>query len=78
MTEDFTKVALGSLVSGSRAIVRCPRCERSGALEICGQMTRRCVHVEDSTISRDGIQVDARDLCEWMTSPLGPGEHETH
>ncbi len=34
MTEDFTKLAVGSLVSGSRTIVRCPLCGRFGALDL--------------------------------------------
>src|SRR5580765_625086 len=65
MTEDFTKVALGSRVSDSRTIVLCPLCGRAGALEPRRDGSRRCVHVEASMIDRDGLWVDARDVCEW-------------
>jgi len=66
MTEDFTKVALGSRVSDSRTIVRCQLCGRAGALELRPGGARRCVHVEASMIDREGLWVDARDVCEWL------------
>ena len=65
MTEDFTKVAVGSLVSDSRTIVHCPLCGRAGALESRLDGSRRCVHIEASMIDRDGLWVDPRDVCEW-------------
>ena len=68
MTEDFTKVAVGSLVSDSRTIVLCPLCGRAGALEARIDGFRRCVHVEASMIDRDGLWVDARDVCQWADS----------
>lgn len=72
MTEDFTKVPLGSLVSDARTIVRCPLCDRAGALEIRADAVRRYIHVEASMIGADGLWVDARDLCEWRDTPEGP------
>ncbi len=76
MTEDFTKVAPGSHVSGARMIVRCPLCARAGALEIRADGVRRCVHVEASMIVEDGLLVDARDLCQWRDALQGPGAGE--
>jgi hypothetical protein len=32
-TQDFTRLPLGTLVSFSRTIIRCPRCRRHGVLE---------------------------------------------
>jgi hypothetical protein len=64
MTEDFTKLTLGSLVSMSRTIIQCPLCGRLGALEVRDGGERRCVHVEDSVIHTDGLLVEPRDYCE--------------
>src|SRR5215472_17312736 len=52
MTEDFTKLPIGVLVSDSRTIVRCSVCRRRGALDV---KLRRCVHVEGSAIGADGL-----------------------
>ncbi len=71
MTEDFTKLPVGSLVSCARPIVLCPLCGRCGALEIQEAGPRRCVHVEASVIDWDGLRVDARDLCEWVGADRG-------
>jgi hypothetical protein len=64
MTEDFTKLLPGTLVSVSRVVVRCTLCGRFGALEIRGDGSRRCIHVESSVIHTDGMVVEARDSCE--------------
>ncbi|MGH9443603.1 MAG: hypothetical protein ACRD16_15155, partial [Thermoanaerobaculia bacterium] len=64
MVEDFTKVAVGSLVSSSRTIVRCSRCGRFGALEVHGDQSRRCVHIESSIVQTDGMLIEPRDYCE--------------
>ena len=60
MTEDFTKLPVGSVVSQSRTIVRCSVCQRRGALDA---RLRRCVHVEGSEISADGMVVEPIDSC---------------
>ena len=64
MTEDFTDLQIGSLVSSARPVVRCPRCRRKGALERRVNGVRRCVHVEQSTMRPDGILVRPTDVCE--------------
>jgi hypothetical protein len=64
MTDDFTDLQVGSLVSFSRPVVRCPRCRRHGALERRLDGVRRCVHVETATVRTDGIQVESTDVCE--------------
>ena len=64
MTEDFTKLPVGSLVSGRRPVVRCPLCRRQGALERLHTDAWRCVHVESSLIHTDGMLVEPRDHCE--------------
>jgi hypothetical protein len=64
MTEDFTKLSPGTLVSVSRVIVRCTLCGRCGALEVRSDGSRRCVHVESSVIHTDGMIVEPRDSCE--------------
>jgi hypothetical protein len=77
MTEDFTKLPIGSLVSMSRTIVLCPVCGRFGALEARGDGSRRYVHVEDSVIHTDGLLVEPRDSCESLggsfAEAAGPG-----
>jgi hypothetical protein len=60
MTEDFTKLPLGSVVSESRTIVRCSVCRRRGALDV---RLKRCVHVEGSSIDSDGLFVEPIDSC---------------
>ena len=60
MTEDFTKLPLGSVVSEARTIVRCSVCRRRGALDV---RLRRCVHVEGSVIDSDGLLVEPIDSC---------------
>ena len=60
MTEDFTKLPLGCVVSESRTIVRCSVCRRRGALDV---RLRRCVHVEGSVIDSDGFAVEPIDSC---------------
>jgi len=60
MTEDFTKLPIGSVVSQSRTIVRCSVCQRRGALDV---RLRRCVHLEGSEISSDGMIVEPIDSC---------------
>ena len=67
MTEDFTKLPIGSVVSQSRTIVRCSVCKRRGALDA---RLRRCVHLEGSEISSDGMIVEPIDSC----SPVIPAE----
>jgi len=64
MTEDFTELQVGSLVSSARPVVRCPRCRRKGALERRLNGVRRCVHVEQSTVRADGILIQPTDVCE--------------
>ncbi len=75
MTEDFTKLPVGSLVSMSRAIVHCPLCGRSGALERRRNGARRCVHVEASIIHTDGMVVEPRDSCE-LAGVFAPSAEE--
>ncbi|HKD16490.1 MAG TPA: hypothetical protein VKG23_01385 [Thermoanaerobaculia bacterium] len=60
MTEDFTKLPIGVLVSDSRTIVRCSVCRRRGALDV---KLRRCVHVEGSAIGADGLVIEPIDSC---------------
>jgi hypothetical protein len=60
MTEDFTKLPIGVLVSDSRTIVRCTVCRRRGALDA---KLRRCVHVEGSEIGSDGLVIEPIDSC---------------
>jgi hypothetical protein len=60
MTEDFTKLPIGVLVSDSRTIVRCTVCRRRGALDV---KLRRCVHVEGSEIGSDGLVIEPIDSC---------------
>ena len=64
MTEDFTILQIGSLASSERPVVRCPRCLRHGALERRDDGTRRCVHVESSTVRDDGLLTEPLDVCE--------------
>jgi hypothetical protein len=64
LTEDFTRLLVGSLVSRSRSVIRCPRCRRNGVLESHADGVRRCVHVEVSTIHPEGTVVQAADRCE--------------
>jgi hypothetical protein len=75
MTEDFTRLPFGFLVSGSRTIIRCPSCWRHGVLESRTDGARRCVHVETSTIDDARTVVRATDLCELAAprSVLPPG-----
>ena len=60
MTEDFTKLPVGAVVSDSRTIVRCSVCRRRGALDM---KLRRCVHVEGSAIGSDGLIIEPIDCC---------------
>jgi hypothetical protein len=60
MTEDFTKLPIGVLVSDARTIVRCSVCRRRGALD---RKRSRCVHVEGSEIGSDGLVVEPIDSC---------------
>ena len=60
MTEDFTKLPVGVLVSDSRTIVRCSVCRRRGALDV---KLRRCVHIEGSAIGSDGLVIEPLDSC---------------
>ena len=60
MTEDFTKLPVGVLVSDSRTIVRCSVCRRRGALDV---KLRRCVDVEGSEIGSDGLVIEPIDSC---------------
>jgi hypothetical protein len=64
MTDDFTDLQVGSLVSFSRPVVRCPRCRRHGALERRQDGVRRCIHVETSTFHADGVLVEPKDVCD--------------
>jgi hypothetical protein len=63
MTENFTRLPVGTSVSSSRRVIRCPRCGRNGALEVGVDGRRRCVHVEDSAMT-DGLVVESADHCE--------------
>jgi len=63
MTEDFTKLPIGVLVSDSRTIVRCSVCSRRGALDV---RLRRCVHVEGSEIGSDGLIIEPLDSCSLV------------
>ena len=65
LTEDFTKLPLGAMVSQARTIVRCPICLRRGALDI---RQRRCVHVEGSEIEAEGMLVEPIDSCAPVVS----------
>jgi hypothetical protein len=62
MTEDFTKLSFGSLVSRSRTVIRCPLCRRHGVLESSEDGARRCIHVELSTNA--GAVFEVPDRCE--------------
>jgi len=62
MTEDFTKLPVGSLVSMSRTVIRCPQCRRHGVLESFRDGARRCVHVEVSTLA--GTVAEPTDRCD--------------
>ena len=64
MTEDFTDLPLGSLVSAERPVIRCPRCQRPGALERGGNGMRRCVHVEVSSFAANRLQTAHTDVCQ--------------
>ncbi|HTY41270.1 MAG TPA: hypothetical protein VMH79_05295 [Thermoanaerobaculia bacterium] len=65
LTEDFTKLPLGAMVSQARPIVRCPICRRRGALDI---RQRRCVHVEGSEIESAGMLVEPIDSCAVVSA----------
>ena len=67
MTEDFTLLPVGSLVSLSRTVIRCPMCRRSGVLESRNDGSRRCVHVEVSSLA--GLVAEAADRCD-LAGPL--------
>ena len=71
MTEDFTKLPIGVLVSDFRTIVRCSVCRRRGALDV---KLRRCVHVEGSEIGSDGLLIEPIDSCApvWMAPVQAP------
>ena len=71
MTEDFTKLPIGVLVSDSRLIVRCSVCRRRGALDV---KLRRCVHVEGSEIGSDGLVIEPIDSCApvWVVPVQAP------
>jgi hypothetical protein len=62
MSEDFTKFPVGSLVSLSRTVIRCPRCRRPGVLESHADGERVCIHVEVSSLA--GTVAEATDRCE--------------
>jgi ribosomal protein L37AE/L43A len=63
MTEDFTDLPLGSLVSAARPVIRCPICQRHGALERGDNGVRRCVHVEVSSFAGNRLQTSQTDVC---------------
>jgi hypothetical protein len=73
MTEDFTKLPVGTVVSHSRTIVRCSVCRRRGALDV---KLRRCVHVEGSAIGSDGLIIEPVDSCApvWAAHVLPTSE----
>jgi len=73
MTEDFTKLPVGAVVSDSRTIVRCSVCRRRGALDV---KLRRCVHVEGSAIGSDGLIIEPIDSCApvWAAQVLATSE----
>jgi hypothetical protein len=62
MTEDFTKLPVGSLVSQSRTVIRCPQCHRHGVLETFNDGARRCIHVEVSALA--AMVAEVTDRCE--------------
>ena len=64
MTEDFTNLPLGSLVSSQRPVIRCPSCQRHGALERGDDGMRRCVHVEVSSFAANRLQTSQTDVCQ--------------
>ncbi|HWZ84575.1 MAG TPA: hypothetical protein VN032_00145 [Thermoanaerobaculia bacterium] len=72
MIEDFMRLPVGSLVSGSRPVIECPVCRRRGALDRLRNGAWRCVHVEASLIYTDGMVIEPRDHCE-LQQPAGPG-----
>jgi hypothetical protein len=65
MTEDFTTMRVGALVSMARPVIHCPACRRPGALERRTNGARRCVHVEGSVLHPDGMVVEPLDHCEF-------------
>lgn len=64
MKNDFTQLAFGTVVSGGRTIIHCPRCRRLGALERYPNGVRRCIHAEDSALLDQGVVVEPTDVCE--------------
>jgi hypothetical protein len=70
MTEDFTQLEVGSLVSMSRTVIRCPRCRRQGVLESRADGARRCVHVEVSSMA--GTVAEATDRCDLAGPRIQP------
>jgi len=65
MTEDFTSLQVGALVSMARPVIHCPTCRRPGALERSSDGARRCVHIEGSVLHPDGMVVEPLDHCEF-------------
>ncbi len=62
MTEDFTRLPVGSLVSFSRTVIRCPQCRRPGVLESRNDGARSCIHVEVSVLT--GLVAEVTDRCD--------------
>lgn len=73
MTEDFTQLPVGSIVSMSRTIIRCPRCRRHEVLESGRDGSRRCIHAEASVLT--GTVAEVIDHCDlaapWPMFPAG-------
>ena len=65
MTEDYTELPLGSLVSDERPVIRCPKCRRAGALERSENGVRRCVHVEISSFAENRFRTAHADVCQF-------------
>ena len=62
-TQDFTRLPLGTLVSFSRTIIRCPSCRRHGVLESDRDGSRRCIHAEATALT--GMVPNPTDRCEF-------------
>ncbi len=62
-TQDFTRLPLGTLVSFSRTIIRCPSCRRHGVLESDRDGSRRCIHSETTALA--GMVPNPTDRCEF-------------
>ena len=60
---DFTLLPEGKFVPLEGAVVRCPRCNRTGVFEK-EPAGARCVHEETIDVSADGMRIEHTDCCE--------------